>query len=133
MSKKNPSVKELFDIVRRGMIWRGKPLENKVDRHKTARIWIEEQDIVPGYFQVKSSAMHDNYVKWCKERGLSGSAILGAVELGKFCIKEFESVRINNSTHYYVNKELKEDDEEKKKRKDKVLKRKADKTSKESN
>lgn len=138
MSKKEDiftqyTVRELFDTVRKGMTWRGKSLDNKIDKFTTGRMWLKEEDITQGIFAVKSSTMHDNYCKWCKDRGITGKTVLTVGQLGKFLISEFKYKTESSSKHYYINKNLKEDDDAKKKRQETHLKRKANtKTQKDS-
>lgn len=127
---KNYTVKELFDTVRKSMVWKGQSLEKKVDKYLTVKMWLEEENIVPGTLPVKSSAMHDNYVKWCKTRGVSSKSILSNIELGKFLRKNFQYSLRHNSKHYFVSKDLIEDEEEKKKRKEAFSKKRNSKSQK---
>lgn len=133
MTKKEPTVRELFEIVRRGKVWRGQSIETVPNRYSTAELWIKEDDITQGIFAVKSSAIYDNYVKWCKNRGISNKSTLSLSELGKFLTKTFKSTKQHNSNYYYINKELEENLEEKKKRQEKhtVKKKKENSTDKE--
>lgn len=119
-NKKEPTVRELFEAVRKGMVFRGKALPEKFDKFASARLWLEEENITTGIFVVRSIAMHDNYVKWCKERGLKEASILGSNKLGEFLSSQFQPVNNrNNTTSYYISKELTENEEEKAKRKEK--------------
>jgi len=124
MDKKEPTFKEIWDLARRGMVWKGKPIETRMDKHESARMWAEEENITKGIFCVKSAAIHDNYTKWCKERGVTGKSVLSPVTFGKFCIKQFQHTEIKNSTHYYISKDLVENEESKKKRKETWSRRK---------
>lgn len=132
MKEDNYTVKQLFDIVRKGMVWRGLSIEAKLDKNTTARMWLEEENITQGIFAVKSAAMHDNYVKWCKERGITGKSKLGIVDLGKYLTQRFRTTLINNSRHYYISKELAEDEEAKKQRQEKSYKHRAKKKAEEN-
>lgn len=117
--KQEPSVRELFEIVRKGMVFRGKALPEKFDRFASARLWIDEENITPGIHCVRSIAMHDNYMIWCKERGLSKESILASNKMGEFLASQFKPVIKHNVTYYYISKDLKENEEEKAKRKEK--------------
>lgn len=129
--KNNYTVRELFEIARRGMIWVGKSIENKIDKHESANMWVKEEDITLGIIAVKSSIIHARYVKWCKERGITGKNVLNLVEFGRYLRQNFKYTAQYGSIHYYINKELAENDEEKKKRQERYLKRKQ-KTKKET-
>lgn len=122
--EKNYTVRELFEIARKGMIWVGRSIENKVDKYTSARMWVKEEDITLGIVAVKSSIIHANYVKWCKERGITGKTVLSLIEFGKFLKQNFKHTSYFGSTHYYLNKELAENEEEKKKRQERYLKKK---------
>ena len=129
--KKEPSVRELFEIVRRGMVFRGKALPQKIDRFESARLWLEEENITVGIFCVRSSVMHDYYVKWCEGRGLTGKAILSMNKLGEFLTSQFQPLtHSNKTTSYFISKELIEDEEQKAKRKEKYSKKPNDKGKK---
>lgn len=131
MSEREPTVKELFDAARRGMVWRGKSLDNTVTKETSAKMWVEEEDITPGIFVVKSAALFDNYVKWCKERGLTEKSMLGIVYFGRFLSDRFKvTTNMGNSKHYYVSKDIQEDEEAKKKRHEDYLKRQPKKDKK---
>jgi hypothetical protein len=107
--KSTYTVRELFELVRRGMVWRGKSIENKIDKLTTGKMWLAENDICQGIIAVKSAAMHDTYLKWCQERGITGKAVLSMVALGRLLQETFKSTRYDNSTHYFINKEMHED------------------------
>lgn len=132
MSEREPTVKELFNAARTGMIWRGKSIDNSITKESSAKMWIEEEDITSGIFAVKSAACYDNYVKWCKERGLTEKSMLGIVNLGKFLSDRFKVTNFHNSRHYYLNKDLPEDNDAKKKRQEDHLNRKAKRQNKKS-
>lgn len=128
--EKTYTVRELWDLVRRGMIWRGKSIENKVDKMISATMWVKEEDITPGITAVKAAAMHDNYVQWCKDRGITGKGVLNLITFGRVLQKYFKSVRYENSTHYYINKNFDENPEKKAERQ-KTYSQKKTKKSKE--
>ena len=116
----NPlTVRQLFELARKGMIWRGQSIENKIDSHSTAKMWVNEEDVTPGVIAVKSAAMHDNYVKWCKDRGITGKSVLNNVAFGRFLKQTFKATRYDNATHYYINKNMDEDPNNKQKRQEK--------------
>ena len=123
MSKENPTVKELYELVRKDMIWKGKAIEKKLVEEKSAELWLQEENITQGTFAVKSAALHDNYSKWCKERGMDMSTVLNMMRLGKFLGKHFESTDHHGINHYYINKMLVEDEENRKKRQEEYKKR----------
>jgi len=110
------TVRQLFELARKGMIWRGQSIENKIDQHSTAKLWLEEEDILSGIIAVKSAAMYDTYAKWAAARGLTGKSVLNIIALGRFLKQTFKTVRYDNATYYYINKEMQETPEEKKKR-----------------
>jgi len=113
---KQMTVRQLFELARKGMIWRGQSIENKVGPDSTAKLWVAEEDILPGIIAVKSAAMYDTYVKWAITRGLQGKSVLSIIALGRFLKRTFKTVRYDNATYYYINKEMQETPEEKKKR-----------------
>jgi hypothetical protein len=114
--ERNPTVKELWSAARTGMIWRNKPIENKLDKFSALRLWLEEEDITQGVIAVKASALYDNYLKWCKERQLT-NIVHGKKDFGSFLKENFRSVIYSNSKHYFINKNIQEDEEAKKDRK----------------
>jgi len=122
------TVTELFRVVRKGMIWRGKSIENKVDKYTSAKMWMQEEDITNGIHVTKSSAMYDNYSIWCKDRGITGKSMLGIAELGRYLTDTLKTVSYGNAKHYYINKVLKENEDAKKKRQEAYKNRSKKKT-----
>lgn len=116
---RKPTVEELWKSARVGMIWRNKPVEDRLDKFSTARLWMKEEDITQGVIPVKASAIHDNYVKWCKERQINKSK-LDLNKFGSFLKDNFRSVKKSDGAkRYYINKELNEDPQAKEERKKK--------------
>jgi len=124
------TVKQLFDIVRKGMIWRGSPIKDNAGRYQTVDMWLNECDITNGIFVVKGTAVRDSYIGWCKERGVTNNSVLGNKIFNSYLVDNFKTVMINNSKHYYMNKELKEDEEAKKKRQETYKTHKSSKETK---
>lgn len=112
------TVRQLWDAARVGMIWRNKPIEDKIDKFSILRLWIKEEDITQGVVAVKASALYDNYLKWCKERNVTKSK-LSMKDFGSFLKDNFRSASYNNSKHYFINKEIVENEEAKEERKKK--------------
>lgn len=117
------NLKDYWEAARRGMIWKGKAIEKKLAKFEAARLWIEEENITQGIFLVKSAAMYDNYLDWCKVRGITGKSILSNVSIGLYLTDNFQSTLVDNSKHYYINKQLEENEENKKKRKEEFQKK----------
>lgn len=117
-NEKQPTVNELWDAARQGMIWRNKPIEDKIDKLSILRLWIKEEDITEGVFAVKATALHDNLMKWCKERQVTKIKI-NIHDFASFLKENFRNVNYSNRQHYFINKELLENVELKEERKKK--------------
>lgn len=125
--ERKPTVRELWDAARIGMIWRNKPIDDRLDKFSSARLWLKEEDLTQGVIAVKATAIYDNYMKWCKERSINKSK-LSMKDFSSFLKDHFRSANYHNSQHYFINKELAEDSEAKKIRKEKYTTRKNKKT-----
>jgi len=113
--ERKPTVTELWEAARRGMVWRNKPIEDKIDKLSILRLWIKEEDITEGVFAVKATALHDNLMKWCKERKVTKIKI-NIHDFASFLKDNFRNVNYSNRQHYFINKEMNENLEAKKER-----------------
>lgn len=135
---KKYTVTELFEAARKGMTWVGRSLENAtLDEFGSIKMFLKEEDITQGIFAVRSPAIRDNYLKWCKARGLNEKSIVSTIKMNEYMKTRYgwSLGPDGRAILYYINKELQEDEENKKKRQEAIkakIKNKGSKAKKET-